>query len=60
MLFVGDFIFNSDIDECVSTPCQNNGTCIDGIDGYACFCMAGYTGDACEIGELTSRNVLCM
>ena len=46
-----------DIDECASTPCQNNGTCVDGFDGYTCLCMAGYTGDVCETSELASYNV---
>ena len=45
------FFINSDIDECASSPCQNNGTCIDGFDGHACLCLAGYTGNVCEIGE---------
>ena len=56
--FCRDFTCNSDIDECASTPCQNDGTCFDGIDGYACLCIAGYTGDVCEIGELASRSGL--
>ena len=38
----------TDIDECVSVPCKNGGTCVDGIDDYICFCMPGYTGDSCE------------
>ena len=53
----------SDIDECASSPCENGGSCIDlnaewtssssGFTvGYACQCMAGYTGEQCN----TSRN----
>lgn len=42
-----------DIDECVSSPCQNNGTCHDGINGYTCECFPGYTGVFCEIGSVT-------
>ena len=37
-----------DLDTCVSNPCQNNGTCSDVINGYACTCISGYTGTACQ------------
>ena len=56
--FFRDFISNSVIDECASTPCQNNGTCIDGLDRHACLCLAGYTGVVCESCDLSSRNVM--
>ena len=57
------FLSIADIDECASSPCKNGGTCIDlnaewtssssGFTvGYACQCMAGYTGEQCN----TSRN----
>ena len=39
-----------DIDECASSPCQNGGTCNDGINSYTCDCVPGHTGDNCEIG----------
>lgn len=38
-----------DINECLSQPCSNNSTCVDGINRYECRCPAGYTGHACEI-----------
>ena len=41
----------TEIDECVSTPCQNGGTCLDLVDFYNCTCLAGYNGTNCEIGE---------
>jgi len=37
-----------DIDDCVSNPCQNGGSCEDGINSYTCTCVAGYTGHDCE------------
>ena len=40
-----------DIDECSSSPCENGGTCVDGVDVYTCECMAGYTGDQCETSK---------
>ena len=42
------FVSYTDIDECVSAPCHNLGTCVDGIDGYTCYCIDGYAGDLCE------------
>lgn len=33
-----------DIDECIPKPCLNNGTCVDGINGYTCSCSAAYEG----------------
>ena len=44
-------ILISDIDECASFPCVNNGTCEDHMDGYICLCEAGYTGVNCETGN---------
>ena len=43
--------FVSDVDECSSNPCENGGTCIDGINEYSCQCVAGYTGLNCETGS---------
>ena len=40
-----------DIDECASQPCQNNGKCTDGINGYSCTCEPGYTDTHCETGR---------
>ncbi len=40
----------SDIDECLSDPCQNGGTCVDGVNGYTCSCLVGYAGVFCGTG----------
>ena len=45
----------SDVDECASSPCQNGGSCSDGINKYTCGCVAGYTGNECKTSE---RNIL--
>ena len=39
----------TDIDDCDHNPCENGGTCIDGINAYSCECDAGYFGDICGI-----------
>ncbi|XP_078685402.1 uncharacterized protein LOC144918448 isoform X8 [Branchiostoma floridae x Branchiostoma belcheri] len=36
------------IDECDPDPCQNNATCIDGIDKFVCNCTSGWQGVTCE------------
>ena len=38
-------------DECVSSPCQHEGTCIDGFGMFTCKCTPGFTGVHCERGE---------
>lgn len=38
-----------DINECLSSPCSNNATCVDLINAYECQCPSGYTGENCEI-----------
>ncbi|XP_060775760.1 sushi, nidogen and EGF-like domain-containing protein 1 isoform X2 [Neoarius graeffei] len=37
-----------DIDECNSYPCQNGGTCTDGVNSFTCHCPPGFTGTLCE------------
>jgi len=48
------------IDECMSHPCQNNGTCTDGDNGYVCECQAGLAGDHCEININECGSSPCM
>ena len=36
------------IDDCVTGPCMNGGTCVDGLRSYSCQCPVGYTGANCE------------
>lgn len=39
-----------DINECLSLPCQNGGTCNNEVNKYTCTCLGGYSGTNCETG----------
>ena len=41
----------TDINECASAPCQNEGSCIDGVNGYTCACTPGFAGLQCQTSE---------
>lgn len=51
-----------DVDQCLSSPCLNNGVCIDGFLDYSCSCVDGYLGKNCQIAtdgiSPTSSNTL--
>lgn len=38
----------SDIDECLSSPCANGGTCTDEVNGFSCVCAKGWAGPTCQ------------
>ena len=38
----------TDIDDCASHPCKNNGTCTDRVNGFNCSCAPGFNGTLCE------------
>ena len=41
----------SDIDDCANSPCQNGGSCTDGVNQFTCQCVPGFTGTNCEISK---------
>ena len=45
----------SDIDECASHPCHNEGMCYDAMNHYSCTCKDGYTHANCQIGIYNSN-----
>ena len=51
-------LFRQDIDECMSDPCQNNGTCMDHINAFTCDCTPGFEGLVCETVSPTGNKSL--
>ena len=41
----------TDIDDCASHPCENNGTCTDRVNGFNCSCAPGFNGTQCGTGN---------
>ncbi|XP_048585834.1 protein jagged-1b isoform X2 [Nematostella vectensis] len=39
----------TNINECLSSPCKNGATCVDRVDGFKCVCDAGYQGSLCQV-----------
>ncbi|ESO83874.1 hypothetical protein LOTGIDRAFT_132678 [Lottia gigantea] len=47
---IGFCLFSADLDgnDCISLPCQNGGTCQDGINTYTCLCPHNFNGTNCQ------------
>ena len=45
-------ILTVDIDDCTPTSCANGGSCVDGVNGFTCTCVTGYSGDTCDISNV--------
>ena len=39
--------FFLEFDHCANNPCQNSGTCVDGVGDFACICLLYYYGRNC-------------
>ncbi|KAI6654836.1 Neurogenic locus notch-like protein 1-like [Oopsacas minuta] len=44
------------IDPCFDITCNSRGSCISMEDSYVCDCIAGYTGNSCEIPDPCSTE----
>ncbi|KAJ8312426.1 hypothetical protein KUTeg_009799 [Tegillarca granosa] len=42
---------------CISNPCKNQGTCIDGLGMYKCICTYGWSGVHCQ-NDILAPTVL--
>ncbi len=46
----------TEMDECQSSPCENSGSCTDGVSSYNCTCPTEYYGQHCEIGRNRTKT----
>ena len=44
------------VDNCATSPCQNNGTCTRFPGGYNCTCQTEFYGKDCGISKLKQFN----
>lgn len=49
----------SDIDECLTEPCQNGGTCLDDINSFSCDCPPEFSGPTCEVQVIFCSQNTC-
>ena len=45
----------AEVNECLSTPCQNGGKCKDLVNKYECQCATGYEGTNCAQGNVHDK-----
>ena len=48
----GEYCDVDTVDDCLSEPCENGGSCTDGPNIYICTCVPPWTGATCVSGEL--------
>ena len=41
-----------DTNECISSPCQNSGHCVDQVNKFTCSCPVGFKGTLCEQSKI--------
>ncbi len=57
MTLIVSFIF-PEINECLSQPCMNGGTCRDRVASYLCECEDGFSGQRCQTGN--TLHISCL
>ncbi|XP_013870854.1 protein jagged-2b [Austrofundulus limnaeus] len=50
---------HENINDCVSNPCRNGGTCIDRVNAFQCFCPDGWEGQLCQLNVNECRHNPC-
>lgn len=48
------------MDECASDPCENDGVCVDVVNGFYCVCGVGYSGAVCQTDIDDCANEPCL
>ena len=46
----GEFCDVDTVDDCLSEPCENGGSCTDSLNNYTCACTLPWTGSTCASG----------
>ncbi|XP_062851085.1 protein delta homolog 2 [Trichomycterus rosablanca] len=46
--FTGPYC-ETNIDDCLMSPCANGATCVDGVNRFSCLCPAGFMGRFCTV-----------
>ena len=49
-----------EVDHCGSSPCQNNGTCVDDIADFKCECVNGWKGRYCHLQYTHCDSRTCL
>ena len=44
--------------KCDNNPCQNGGSCGEGVGGHSCTCPVGFQGGNCETGMQIMYHIL--
>ncbi|KAF3703085.1 Protein jagged-2 [Channa argus] len=50
---------HENINDCISNPCGNGGTCIDGVNSFQCVCPNGWEGRLCDLNVNECRLNPC-
>ncbi|KAM3932726.1 uncharacterized protein RB166_005749 [Leptodactylus fuscus] len=50
-----------DVDNCASSPCKNEGTCIDRVHSFSCLCPSNWQGSICsdDVDECSQGSAKC-
>ncbi|VDI19595.1 Hypothetical predicted protein [Mytilus galloprovincialis] len=44
---------------CSANPCNNGGSCSEDAAGYYCNCMTGWSGDNCDVQDVSGNSYSC-
>ena len=52
---------NTAENDCQPNPCQNNGTCLDGVGNFLCNCQEQFMGQTCtESKKIYKLCIVCI